>query len=222
MATKMLDLLLPQRCVVCRSPGGQVCARCRDALARIQPPLCERCGAPTAWPVERCSECTGRQLAFARARAAVVYNGAVKTIVGAWKERGLRGLAKMVAWLVADTLPRPEGATLTFVPPDGERSLSRGHHPAERLARELGEHWDLRVEPLLGRTRTIRRQRGLRLADRRRNVRGAFAPLGRAPPVVILIDDIYTTGATAGAASSALRRAGARRVEVVTFARAVR
>jgi predicted amidophosphoribosyltransferase len=222
MATSLLDLLLPQRCLVCRSPGSQVCEHCLDALPPIRAPLCERCGAPTAWPVARCSECTGRRLAFARARAAVVYNGAVKTIVAAWKERGLRGLARMAGRLVAGTLPRPEGVTLTFVPPDGERSLSRGHHPAERLARELGEHWDLRVEPMLGRARSVPRQRGLRLADRRRNVRGAFTPLGRAPPVVILIDDIYTSGATAAAAASALRQAGARRVEVVTFARAVR
>lgn len=222
MATNLLDLLLPQRCLVCRSPGPQVCARCLDALPRLRAPLCERCGAPTAWPVARCSECTGRRLAFARARAAVVYSIAVKTFVSAWKERGLRALARMAARIVADTLPRPDGSIVTFVPPDGERSLSRGHHPAERLARELGEHWELRVEPLLGRSRPVPRQRGLRLADRRRNVRGAFKPLGRAPPAVILIDDIYTSGATAAAAASAIRRAGARRVEVVTFARAVR
>ena len=222
MATNLLNLLLPQRCLVCRSPGDQVCAHCFDALPRIRPPLCERCGAPTAWPVTRCSECNGRRLAFAHARAAVVYNAAVKTIVAAWKERGLRAVANVAARLVAGTLPRPGVATLTFVPPDGERSLSRGHHPAERLARELGERWELRVEPLLGRGRSVPRQRGLRLADRRRNVRGAFTPLGRAPPAVILIDDIYTSGATAAAAASALRRGGARRVEVVTFARAVR
>lgn len=222
MATNLLDLLLPQRCLVCRSPGGQVCTSCLDALPRIRAPLCERCGAPTAWPVARCRECTGRRLAFVRARAAVVYNAAVKTIVSAWKERGLRTLANAAARLVADALPRPEGSTLTYVPADGERSLSRGHHPAERLAHELGERWELRVEPLLGRTRSVPRQRGLRLADRRRNVRGAFIPLGRAPPAVVLVDDIYTSGATAAAAASALRRAGARRVEVVTFARAVR
>jgi predicted amidophosphoribosyltransferase len=111
---------------------------------------------------------------------------------------------------------------LTFIPPDGERSLSRGHHPAESLARGLGERWDLPVEPLLGRVRPVSQQRGLRLGDRRRNVRGAFASLGRAPPSIVLVDDVYTSGATAASASSALRRAGARRVEIVTFARAVR
>ncbi len=121
------------------------------------------------------------------------------------------------------TLPRPSARAVTFVPPDGERSLKRGHHPPERLARLLGEGWGLPVEPLLGRARRVeRRQRGLALAERRRNVRGAFRPVGRAPPEVLLVDDVYTTGATVNAAASALRQAGARRVEVVTFARAVR
>jgi predicted amidophosphoribosyltransferase len=111
---------------------------------------------------------------------------------------------------------------LGFVPPDGDRSVKRGHHPAERLARELGMRWELPVGQLLGRTRVVRAQRGLRLGERRRNVAGAFAARSRVPPRVGLVDDVYTTGSTASAAASALRRAGARRVEVVTFARAVR
>ena len=76
--------------------------------------------------------------------------------------------------------------------------------------------------PLLRRKRIVARQTGLHLADRRRNVRGAFASVSRAPVAVVLVDDVYTTGATAAAASTALRTAGARRVQIVTFARAVR
>jgi predicted amidophosphoribosyltransferase len=68
----------------------------------------------------------------------------------------------------------------------------------------------------------LRQQRGLSLAERRGNVRGAFAPAGRAPPHPALVDDVYTSGATAAAAASALRLGGSRRVEVITFARAVR
>jgi predicted amidophosphoribosyltransferase len=222
MATDLLGLVLPQRCVVCRQGGHQLCDACARKLPRIRPPLCARCGAPTAWPVERCRECAGQALAFARARAAVAYDAAVRAFVSAWKERGLRRLAALAAAVVVDTLPRPSRASITFVPPDGERSLRRGHHPAERLAVELAALWDLPVEPLLGRTRRVPHQRGLPLVERRRNVRGAFRPLGRAPPTVVLVDDVYTSGATVGAAASALRRVGARRVEVVTFARAVR
>ena len=75
---------------------------------------------------------------------------------------------------------------------------------------------------LLRRRRAARRQRGLSRADRRRNVSGAFVAKGRVPASVVLVDDVLTSGATANAAASALRKAGARRVEIVTFARVVR
>ncbi|HXY79904.1 MAG TPA: double zinc ribbon domain-containing protein [Gaiellaceae bacterium] len=218
----MLDLLLPQRCLVCGGGGAQLCEGCRAGLPALEPPLCGRCGAPTAWPVPRCRECAGRRLAFATARAAVAYDDGVRRLVAGWKERGLRRLAETAAELVAERLPRPVVAVVTFVPPDEHRRLHRGHHPAERLARPLASRWELPCEALLERTRTAPRQRGLPLAARRRNVAGSF----RAPePVrgpVLLVDDVYTSGATVAAAASALRTAGARRVEVVTFARVVR
>jgi predicted amidophosphoribosyltransferase len=131
-------------------------------------------------------------------------------------------LASLAADLVADVIPPPEAAALAFVPPDEERRLKRGFHPSERLALALGERWELPVVAILARTGASRRQRGLPLIERRRNVRGAFHPVRSAPRRLVLVDDVYTSGATAAAASSALRKAGARRVEVVTFARAVR
>jgi predicted amidophosphoribosyltransferase len=145
----------------------------------------------------------------------------VRKLVAAWKERGLRGLAGEAASVVAANLPRPTADVLTFVPPDASRRLERGHHPAERLAQALAARWEMPCERRLRRARPSRRQRGLSLAERRRNVAQAFAAdLVRG--TVVLVDDVYTTGATASAAASALRAAGARRVEVVTLARAVR
>ena len=159
-----------------------------------------------------------------RARAAVEYNAPVRRIVGAWKERGLRRLAAWAAAVVADTLERPD-TSLTFVPPDPERRLKRGHHPAEALARELDRTWGIGVEPLLVRVRGSPRlrQRELNRAQRRGNVAAAFAARGRAvPDRVVLVDDVYTTGSTANAAAAALRNAGCREVEIVTFARTIR
>ena len=218
---RVLQLLLPQRCLACGRTGAQVCAACLGALPRLKPPCCERCGAPTAWPVRRCAECSGRRLAFASARAAVAYDARVRAIVAGWKERGLRRLAELAADVVAEQLPRPGVDTLAFVPPDRDRRLERGHHPAERLARELGERWELPVVQALRRTGAAPRQRGLDVATRRRNVRGAFAA-GKASGRICLVDDVYTSGATASAAASLLRAGGARSVDVVTFARALR
>src|SRR6478609_8015053 len=149
----MLDLLLPQRCVVCGCSGRQLCAGCRDELQRIEPPLCARCGAPTAWPVERCRECSGRRLAFASARAAVLYDRGARSVVAAWKERGIRVLAEAAAELVCETVARPPVEGLVFVPPDGERMLRRGHNPSRELALGLGARWGLPVGDVLRRGR---------------------------------------------------------------------
>ena len=216
----MLDLLLPQRCVVCGRGRSQLCAACREDLPRLEPPLCARCGAPTAWPVERCRECAGRRLAFASARAAAGYDDAARKLVHAWKERGLRRLAAEAARLVAERLPPPGVDALTFVPADRRRRLERGHNPAERLALELAEAWTIPCLPLLERTRGGR-QRGSSAAERR-SVRGAFCAEREVPRRVAVIDDVYTTGATASAAATALRAGGARRVEAIAFARALR
>jgi predicted amidophosphoribosyltransferase len=167
-------------------------------------------------------ECRGRRLGFVTARAAVVYDDACRRLVSAWKERGQRHLARIAAGLVCDVLAAPAVAALAFVPSDHGRSLERGYRPAEALARELAGRGELPLEQLLGRARPVERQRGLGLSERRRNVAGAFVPARASPARVCLIDDVYTTGATAAAAAAALRSGGARRVEVVTFARAVR
>jgi predicted amidophosphoribosyltransferase len=217
----ILDLLVPVRCAVCGAGDAALCAACRGLLRRIRPPLCLRCGAPTAWPVERCRECAGRRLAFASARAAVAYEDAARKLVAAWKERGLRRLAGPAADLVLELVPRPRAEAATFVPGDGDRARWRGVNTAEALARELGRRWDLPVVVTLRRNAGRRRQRGLSRAARRANVRGSFRPAGRAPARVVLVDDVYTTGATVAAAATELRRAGARSVEVVTFARAI-
>jgi predicted amidophosphoribosyltransferase len=108
------------------------------------------------------------------------------------------------------------------VPGDPERVLERGDVPPRALAAALAVLWELPAADLLRRSRSRERQRGLSLAERRRNVRGSVAATGEAPRRVCLVDDVYTSGATADACASSLRRAGARHVEVITLARAVR
>jgi predicted amidophosphoribosyltransferase len=221
VGARILDLVVPERCLACGAGEELLCTACRAALLRLRGPLCARCGAPTAWPVARCAECAGRRLPFASARAAVAYDGPARALVAAWKERGIRRAAALAADLVADVVWRPETDALAFVPADGDRARWRGVATAEALARMLGVRWGLPVVPLLERTRRVRPQRGLARGERRENVRGAFSARS-APAVVALVDDVYTTGATAAAAARELRRAGARAIHVVTFARAVR
>jgi predicted amidophosphoribosyltransferase len=150
----------------------------------------------------------------------VSYDDAVRALVAGWKERGQARLAEATVTLVLEVVAPPTGGVVTWVPADPDRGLKRGYHPPERLARSLANDWELPAATLL-RRRVGKRQRGLSRAERRRNVAGAFTST-KAPANVVLVDDVYTSGATANAAASALRRAGARRVEIVTFARVVR
>lgn len=218
----MLEWVFPERCAVCARPGPALCDPCRGALVRLTPPVCERCGSPGHWPVRRCAECSGRRLAFARARSAIVYDERARTLVREWKEHGRRRLAAEAAMLVAEVIAPPGVDALAPVPGDPERAWKRGNIPPMGLARALSRLWDAPAAALLARTRALPRQRGLGLTERRQNVRGSVVASGAVPRSVCLVDDVYTSGATVDACAAALRKAGARRVEVVTLARAVR
>jgi predicted amidophosphoribosyltransferase len=218
----LIDVLLPRRCGVCGRVGESICGSCRGRLVRCAPPWCDRCGAPGPWPVLRCAECSGRRLAFASARAALVYEDGARAFVSSWKERGRRDLARAGAALIVESLAAPAADVLAFVPGDRDRGLSRGHVPAVELARELADAWSIPLAPLLERRPGVRRQRDLPRADRRANVARAFSALAASPRRVCLVDDVYTTGSTATACAAELRRAGAARIDVVCLARAVR
>ena len=218
----MLDLVLPERCAVCDLPGKALCAPCRALLTRLVPPVCERCGSPGPWPVRRCAECAGRRLAFVDARAAIVYEARARALVRAWKEHGRRRLAHEAALIVAGAMAAPTARCLVPVPGDPERAWRRGDVPARTLATELAVLWALPLHDVLVRSRRLPRQRGLSLDARRRNVRGSVDARSGMPPEVCVVDDVYTSGATVDACARACRRAGARRVHVVTLARAVR
>lgn len=152
----------------------------------------------------------------------MIYDERARAFVREWKEHGRRRLAREAALLVGESVPRPDAHALVFVPGDPERAWNRGDVPPRGLARELGRLWELPVADPLRRAGVLERQRGLSLADRRRNVRGSVVARSTSPEAVCLVDDVYTSGATADACAAALRRAGAKRVDVVTLARAVR
>ncbi len=187
--------------------------------------VCRRCGAaaedaPAITEVRSCVDCRDRRLGYEHARAALSYTDTARAFVRAFKDHGMRGLAHPAAGLIAVTVPRPQADGITWVPPDRWRLIRRGYHPPELLARDLALRWDIEPIELLRQRRRRPPQRGLDLRARRANVRDAFAACAPVPARVVLVDDVHTTGATVEACAHALRRGGARRVEVISLARA--
>ncbi len=216
-----LDVLVPPVCAGCGLPGEAVCEECRTLLVPL-PPICARCGHPWPISVARCAECPA---SLDVARQATGYHGPAAAVVPALKDGRRRTLAGDLADLmVARIPPPPAGIPLVPVPIAAERLLTRGFNQAELLARALATRWGREVALLLRRIDDSTAQRGATAAQREEQVRGAFRlrPGTGPPPAVCLVDDVVTTGATLTACARVLRRAGARRVGAVAFARTVR
>jgi ComF family protein len=230
----LLAVLLAPRCAACagwldRPTSGPVCAACWDSILPLTPPLCDRCGDPLpSWrlvslPLALCPRCRRVSRPIVRSRAIGAYDGALRSIVHALKYDGRRSLARPLGALMktrgTDVLAGADA--VVPVPLHPSRRRERGFNQAEDLARQLGL-------PILGGLRRIRRtpaQADLPAAKRHGNVKGAFA-LGResellSGKVVVVIDDVSTTGATLDACARVLKDGGAREVRALTAARVV-
>ena len=228
LARALLSMVVPPLCAACREPelsGAPVCERCRTALVPLADPRCRCCGAPAAVALPRCEECRGRSLAFERAWSAVAYEGRCRPLVAGLKFSGAPPVAGLMASAIARGAP-PELLCGELVPVPAHRARRRRHgfNQAELIARALGRRMGLPVRPLLARAR-VRPQAGLERRQRVANARGSILirPGAGAPPGhAVLVDDVYTTGATLDACARALREAGTIAVTALTFARALR
>ena len=223
LAETLVQALLPARCLLCReslplsSPGG-VCKRCW-ALPSFSGPLCPRCGEPA--DLAPCLECTRTPPPWERLVAALPYQDTTRELILAFKH-GQDTLAAPLARTLHAALQAAapvDGFCITYVPITPFRLLARGYNQAALLAHQLARVVGWPCRSLLVRTGGGS-QRGLGRASRKTQVSGAFRAKGTAPPRVLLVDDVVTTGATAVACTRALRRAGAREVWVACVARA--
>ena len=238
------QLLLPAECLLChalltpRDAERLVCPVCRHRWKPVRPPWCERCGQPEPH-FGPCRLCAGWPIALRSARSAVWLTEGAQHAVHAFKYGALPRVADDLALAMGSLRPDANRAWgLIPIPLAPRRLRQRGYNQSERLARALARTWRIPViVDLLVRTRETPTQTALTPGTRLANVAGAFGvriadcglrigkqPVKSAIPnpqsTFVLVDDVFTTGATLAEAARALEQAGATTVHAITFARA--
>jgi ComF family protein len=228
-----VDMLLPPRCLSCSEPldrHGALCSECWPQMRWLRAPWCECCGLPFAHGLGQgalCGGCLAKAPKFASARSALAYDKGSNRMVARFKYQD----ATLLAPVLGEWMLRAGGEVLNGVevivpvPLHWRRLLWRRFNQAALLAGEIRRHTAI---PLLAnglqRTRHTRPQASLTREQRKKNVRGLFRvrPSQRTAlsgKIVLLVDDVHTTGATLEACSRALLRAGAKEVRCLTLAR---
>ncbi len=229
---QIVDLLFPPRCVSCGKVGSWFCPTCAQAVIPIKPPICIRCGRPVDPGVSMCSRCTAdTQQALRFVRAAAVYADPLRSAIHCLKYEHRPELGSLLGRYLVTVLRQDDvrnrmGAidAIVPVPLHPKRLIERGYNQSELLATELARRTGLSVQPgWLSRCRETHTQTKLSRAERQLNVAGAFQA---APDVrgqrILIVDDVYTTGATMNACALAIKDAGGSDVCAVALATPLR
>jgi ComF family protein len=226
------DILFPPCCAACQAllsaqRGDCLCYDCLESIRLIEPPVCTVCGQPFHGPQgtsHTCGQCIKNPPSFDTARSVFQYQGSVKTLIHRIKYNNDGYALKVLSSLAMEymLLDHLKPDMVIPVPLHSKRLRKRGFNQSLRLARTIFPHIPLEMD-ILTRTLNTKPQTELSMKERLRNVRNAFKAASPLPEGVktILLDDVYTTGATVRACAKALKKAGAKEVHVFTVARTV-
>ena len=231
----ILAFLFPETCQICRTEraaaaDGFVCSHCRSQVHFINPPFCERCGLPYSGDITtpfECANCREMELHFSSARSAVVAHSVVREAIHRYKyQRALWFEPFLSGLFLHKALPALRGQGWNFIVPVPlypVKYREREFNQAERLSARLSIAARIPLNTkLLRRVRPTATQTRLTRQQRAANVLGAFALKSSAKldgERIVLVDDVFTTGATTSACAQVLKAAGAGDVCVWTIAR---
>ncbi|MEM7130330.1 MAG: ComF family protein [Chloroflexota bacterium] len=224
-----LNLLFPPQCIACKKNGYLFCPHCSQEVRPLTEPLCFRCGRPQLESIITCAQCERTEWLLRWARAAARFAMPLQSAIHALKYDGKKELAAPLArYLVATYRSTPWhqiDSSLDMiipVPLHPKRLQDRGYNQAQLLAESFGEivQKPVKSEVLL-RRHFASSQVGLDFDARQANVAGAFQVQQDLSGMnVLILDDVYTTGATLNACANALQEAGAAAVYGLTLAMA--
>jgi ComF family protein len=231
----MIGIVYPPGCIACQAATGEaqaLCATCWGDVGFIERPYCERLGTPFAVDLGDgllSPAAIADPPAFARARAVCRFDGTARELVHRLKYGDRVELAQTLGRMMTQAGREllADASLVVPVPLHRTRLWSRRFNQAAALAGVVSQLGGVPHAPLaLARVKRTRQQVGLTRAQRADNLQGAFrVPDGMKPQIegrrILLVDDVLTTGSTANAAARALLRAGARDVDILTFARVV-
>ena len=236
-SSTLFQFLLPPQCPCCErflEEGQQgFCPNCLSEIQWIEPPFCSICGIPfISKEVEGhpCGACLTHRKYFTMARALGAYEGSLREAVHRWKYEGKTRLTPFFGEWMAVGLNhywKSDSFDLLLpVPLHTQRLRERGFNQALLLVKELSRRIGIPYEKtILQKKRPTIPQVNLSGVEREKGVRGAFHVIGKKElegRSVLLVDDVYTTGATVNECSRVLRRGGAERVDVFTLAHAIK
>jgi ComF family protein len=225
-----LDFALPPRCTGCGTIVDEVHSFCPDCWKGVEflgNSGCKTCGMPLQATEQRtCGACLARPPRIARTRAAVAYGDLARSLAIRLKYGRKVAIARTMARYMAPLVGDEGDRLLVPVPLHRTRLWGRGFNQSALVARELSRQLGVAAEPLaLKRIRRTPPLKGMSPLQRRKTVSGVFRVRNKAAvagKTVILVDDVLTTGSTAEACARTLKRAGAARVELVSWARVVK
>lgn len=235
MKIYLFDLFFPPKCASCAQPlrdsDPPFCASCQKGTHAVSSPLCPACGDPLGVGSQRdslCGDCLTASRPFRLSRSLFLYEGPVREAIHRLKYQKGENVAPALAIAMKEFLSQ-EGMgafdVMVPIPLHPNRLRERRFNPAQLLARGISRHLNIPCDPhSLQRIRETPPQVGLPRRERLQNVKGAFKAASKGcfrGRRVLLIDDVWTTGATSEACARALRQGGAKSVDVLTFSRSV-
>lgn len=232
--SSFLDWIYPPACISCHTllplnaPQRFICIHCEPLFEPIAAPFCEKCGAPIEAEAIGCASCFGKIFHFEHNRSAFLYGDLIRDLLHEMKFRKKKRVAKGLGelWATHAKLNIPS-ADFTFIPMPlhKKKQRERGFNQAEILAAALSAKFEIPMKNILHRIHDTPPQAGLHPTQRAENVSGIFeicANHNTNGKNYILVDDIFTTGASLNECAKTLKNSGAAHILCMTFALTVK